>query len=172
MGLFTGILAVMGVAQAASQISAGNAASREAKYNAGLYDQQAEAIESGKKIESYQYDRKRRSLIGSITQRTAKSGFEFSGSPVLVMMDSVAQLELDRQIGQYNLDVQKSQAKGMSTMYKSKAKSAKLAGYTNAFTTLLSTAYMTNAMTVKGIGAPQQIGSQRGYRMSSGKLYT
>jgi len=57
-------------------------------------------------------------------------------------------------------------------MYKSKAKSAKLAGYTNAFTTLLSTAYMTNAMTVKGIGAPQQIGSQRGYRMSSGKLYT
>ena len=154
MGLATAALVTLGTVSAGLQLASGFAASREAKYageyNAKIYEQQAGMIEEQKGLEAYQYNRTIRKMRGTAIARTAKSGLLLSGSPLNVMIDTETQLLLDKSIGQYNLEVQKRRALSGAQYYRytgqQASKAALFGGYTNAFTTLLSTGFTAGMM--------------------------
>lgn len=128
-------------ALAASQVAGGIAQSRQSKYNAAIYNQQSQQIDIQKSLEAGQYNREKRQLVGTSIATTAKSGLTLSGSPIAVMIDSLSQLEMDKQIGQYNLEVEKRYASSAADMYKRKARYAMTAGITNAFSTTLMSGF-------------------------------
>lgn len=138
----------LGAATATSQALAGREQSKGLKqageFNALVYEQQASMVENQKKLEEMQYNRAASKIRGAVTARTAGAGFELSGSPLAILVDNETQLELDKSVGQYNLEVQKRFAlSGAQYSRQSSADQARLAkfqGYTNAFSTLLGTA--------------------------------
>lgn len=179
MGLMTSLLVGMGVATATTQVIGGMAAKDEAdynasialsesKYNASVLHQQAGMIEDQKKLQAAQANRAIRMIMGRTTAVTAAKGIEISGSPMAIMIDTRTQLEMDKLIGQYNLDVQKygviSQAEQVLRVGETRAASyrragvtARTAGYTGALSTLYQTAAYTSFDTgksaTKGKGA-------------------
>ena len=162
MGLMTTLLVGMGVATAASQIMGGIGAKKEAdynasvamseaKYNASVLHQQAGMIEEQKKLQGAQDDRAIRFITGRTVSATAGKGIELSGSPMAILVDTITQMETDKLIGQYNLDVQKygvtSQAESVirrgettAAQYRRSGKTARAAGYMGGLTTLFQTA--------------------------------
>lgn len=149
MGLEVAALAVVGAGtfKAISQIQQGKAESKairqQTDYNSQIYLQQAEMIQQQKKLQAYQDDRSRARLRGSIIARSAGGGFKFGGSPAALLVDAESQMLMDKRIGQYNYDVQKSYAESQAESLKfsgySQAYLAKRRGYTNAFSTALNT---------------------------------
>jgi hypothetical protein len=137
MGLFTAAILGITALQAGQSIIQGQAANKEAKYNAGLLDQQAANIDVQKSLEGAQYDRAKGQLVGKSISRTAKAGFNLSGSPMAVMIDSLTQLEMDKSVGQYNLDIQKRNAQMTANQYRRNGKTALMSGYSNAFSSVL-----------------------------------
>jgi hypothetical protein len=139
MGMFTALAASVlpTIATAATQFSSGQAQGRQETYNAGLYEQQAKAIDVQKVIEAGQYNRVMRRTSGSIIARTASAGLTMSGSPMAVLVDNLTQMEMDKSIGQYNFEVQKRFALSTADEYRRRGNTAVTQGYTNAFSSLL-----------------------------------
>ena len=154
MGAATAAIVGLGLITAGAQLGQGEAAAREAKYegeyNATVYEQQAGMIDEQKKLEASQYDRAIRRARSTAISRTAGAGLELGGSPVAVMIDTETQLLLDQAIGQYNLEVRKTGALSSArySRYSGKqgARAAKAAGYSNAFSTMLSTGFTAYSM--------------------------
>ena len=131
--LTTGVLL-----QAGSQIKSAGKASTEAKYNAKIKEEQARMVEAQKGLEAYQYDRAMGRAGGTLRANVGRAGITMSGSPMAVWLDMETQMELDKAVGQYNLEYQKrfniSQAEG----YYRQASNIKFQGYANAFSSLLT----------------------------------
>jgi len=162
MGAMTSIMVGLGVASAVQQFSAGNAmqveaeynaqaVTKEAKYNAGVYAEQAIMIENQKNLQASQDNRAIRFATGKHIAMTTSKGIELSGSAMAILSDTITQLEMDKAIGQYNLEVQKygvlSQAdstlrKGetMASQYRRGGATARTAGIVGGLTTLFNTA--------------------------------
>lgn len=144
----------LGAMAAYSQIQAGRQQAKEYKrqadYNAQVYEQQAQMIQQKQKIEEFQANRRIRAMEGSVIAKTAGSGFDFSGSPLAVMVDNETQMQLDKSIGQYNLEIQRryamTEASNQRYVGGQQARLAKTTGYSNAFTTILSTAATLSSM--------------------------
>lgn len=136
MGLETAF-AGLAIMQAGSSIAQGIAANNEAKYNASLYEQKVGAIGEAQKIEASKYDRLKRKMLATVSARTARSGIELTGSPLSVLIDNLTQIELDKQIGQYNLEIEKRYTQSAANLTRWQGKQAMQRGYTNAFTSLL-----------------------------------
>ena len=96
-----------------------------AMYNMANYEQMAKNVARQKEIEASQYDRAIRKTKGTSIARIAKSGVGFGGSPIDVMYDTLTEMEYDKQIGQYNLEVKRRQYQGAAQMMKMKKKVAK-----------------------------------------------
>ena len=154
MGLATAAIVGLGVTSAGLQIASGYAVRKRAKYegeySAQVYEQQAGMIESQKQLEAYQYNRAIARMRGKGIARTAKAGLLLSGSPMAVMIDTETQMLLDKSIGQYNLEVKKryalSGARYSRYTGRETGRAAVFGGYTNAFTTLLSTGFSAAMM--------------------------
>lgn len=125
------------VSQAAMQFSSGRAQKSEANFNAGLYESQARQIDVQKHIEATQYERQKRKLAGATLSRVAKSGIAFSGSPVAVLTTSLTQMDMDKQIGQYNFEMDKQYALATGQAYRRAGDIYARQGQMNAFSTLL-----------------------------------
>lgn len=138
---------VAGGFSAATQIGAGNAQAKtikkQSEYDASIYDQQAEMVKHKKEIQDYQFNREAARARGTIIAQTAGKGFQLSGSPLAILIDNETQMQFDKAIGDYNLDVEYNYAKSGATNTResgvAKSRLARTQGYTNAFTTLLST---------------------------------
>jgi hypothetical protein len=76
-------------------------------------------------------------MAGTVSARTAKAGLDLSGSPMAVMIDNLTQMELDKSIGNYNLEVQKRYALSTADAYKRQGKAAMTSAMSNAFSTVL-----------------------------------
>ena len=161
MGLMTTALIGMGVATAASQIMGGYAAKKESQYNANIFEQQANMIDSQKslqagmidqqkQLQAMQDDRAIRQVMGSTMAATAGKGIQFSGSPIAIMIDTRTQLEMDKaiglynlemdkQIGAYNLDIQKYGVQSQASAERQRGTTAMRAGVVGGLTTLLQT---------------------------------
>lgn len=145
MGLATTAILAATAFSAGSQIISGNKQSKNLKYqgqyDAQVYEMQAGMIQEQKKIEEYQYNRAGAKLRGGIVARSAGNGLLLSGSPLALLVDSESQLQMDKAIGQYNLEVQSRYASSGANYYRysgdQQAKLARATGYSNAFSSIL-----------------------------------
>ena len=144
----------LGAISAVTQMEAGQkqakAVQRQGEFNAQVYEQQAQMVLNQKKINDDQYLRQRKKMAGSIVAGAAGKGFQFSGSPLAVLTDVETQFGYDKAIEDYNLDVQKNFAQSGSSYYRETGRQqsalAKTTGYSNAFSTMLNTAYMAGRL--------------------------
>jgi hypothetical protein len=127
-----------GLISATANIKAARDASTEAKYNAKLKESQAQMIGSQKDLDNYQWDRNISRSISTFTQKIAKAGITMSGSPMAAMQSTITQMEFDKSIEQWNYDWQKRGVLSEAAAYRREAKSVKMQGYANAFSSLLT----------------------------------
>lgn len=167
MGAMTSIMVGLGAASAVSQVMGGIQAKGEANtnatairaesaYNAGVYEQQAQMVEEQKKLKLMQDERLIRFAQGKHVALTTAKGLELSGSPLAILNDTMTQMELDKAIGQYNLDVEKyalkSQADSvirrgntLAEQYRRSGSTAMTAGIVGGLTTLMQTGFQVSA---------------------------
>ncbi len=148
---------------AVSQVMAGQAANKQAKINASMYEQQAGFIDVQKELESKGFDiqkdielakytRAKAQMKSTVIAGTAKAGLDFGGSPMAVLVDNLTQMGIDEQITKYNYDMAKisneynlEQKKiGMlseASQLRFQGKTARNQAYSNAFSTLMKGAY-------------------------------
>lgn len=154
LGTASAIMLAGGAFSATTQLMGANtqakAIERQASYNAEIYEQQAAMTLEKKKIQDYQFNRQAATARGSIIAKTAGKGFDLSGSPLAILIDNETQMQYDKAIEDYNLDIERNYALSAATntrqqgAYNSRA--TKYAGYTNAFSSLLSTGAMVGMM--------------------------
>ena len=131
---------VGGVMQAGQSIQQGKEARKEANYNADLIEQKAGLIDVQAGLENSQYERLKRRYSGKSVAQTAKSGLEFSGSPMAVWIDTQTQIEMDRMIGQFNFAQQKRFTMEEAASTRRMGKYTQEAYNSQAFSTLMNTA--------------------------------
>ncbi len=142
-----GALIAGGAVSAGAQIAGGRAqaksATRMGEFNAQVYEQQAEMIKEKKKIQEYQFNRQAAFARGSIVSKTAGKGLLLSGSPLAILIDNETQMQFDKAVEDYNLDVETNFARSGAIYQRAnaaeQARLAKFTGYSNAFSTLLNT---------------------------------
>ena len=132
-----GLLTAVALAFGATQVIGGMMQKKEGDYNASVLHQQAGMIDEQKKLQFYQDDRAIRKIMGQTVATTAGKGIKMSGSPIAIMIDTRTQLEMDKAIGQYNLDVQKYGVTAQAGAEKRKGKTAMYSGITQGLTTVM-----------------------------------
>jgi hypothetical protein len=158
--ILAGTVLASGAMSAFSQAKAGNTQAKsltsQGEYNAQVYEQQAGMILEQKKLQDYQFNRNAAKTRGAGVARTAGSGFLFGGSPMAMLIDSETQMQLDKAVGDYNLDVQRNFAlSGANYQRGTAAEQAKLArstGNTNAFSTILNTGTTLGMLNMPRVG--------------------
>lgn len=136
-GAFSAVSQVMGAQTQAKAIT------RQAEYNAQVYEQQAEMVQQKKKISDVQFARQQARVRSSIVAKTAGKGLMLSGSPLAVMADTESQLLFDKSIQDYNMDIDRNYALSGAAYSRQKgamdSRLTKYSGYSNAFSTILNT---------------------------------
>lgn len=153
----TALLMAGGALSAGASIMGANSQAKsiqkQAEYNAQVYGQQAAMVMEKKKIQDYQFNRQAAQIRGSIVSKTAGKGFRLSGSPLAILIDNETQMQFDKAIGDYNLDIERNFAlSGAANTLEQGATSARntrFAGYTNAFSTILNTGTNIGMMNMK-----------------------
>ncbi len=154
LGTASALMLAAGTASAGMQVMGANqqakSMERQANYNAEIYEQQASMIQEKKKSQDYQFLRQAASARGSIVAKTAGKGFNMGGSPLAILIDNETQMQFDKLIGDYNLDVEANYARSGATNTREQgaigARAAKFAGYSNAFSTILNTGAQVGMM--------------------------
>lgn len=123
---------------AVSQISQGYAEKEEAKFNATLVDNKATLIEAQKGVEAGQYERLKASTLSTSMARIAKAGIKPTGSAAAVMLDTQTQINIDKAIGQFNLEQQKQYTMSEAEQIRRKGQQSVYSGYSRGFSTILS----------------------------------
>lgn len=160
IGTTAALMMAGGAFATGSQIMGANAQAksiqRQGEYNAQIYEQQASMIQEKKKIQDYQFNRQAAFARGSIISKTAGKGLLLSGSPLAILVDNETQMQFDKAIGDYNLDVEANYARSGAAYQRETAfqqsRLAKTTGYTNAFSTILNTGTQFGMMNMGGRG--------------------
>lgn len=147
IGTTSALLIAGGAFSAATQVVGANTQAKsiqkQAEYNAQVYEQQAAMIQEKKRIQNIQFLRDSARVRGAIVSKTAGKGLMLSGSPLAILADTESQMQFDKAIADYNLDIEKNYAtSGADYMRTSGAINSRLArfsGYSNAFSTILNT---------------------------------
>ena len=143
-GAFSATSSIIGAQQQAKAIT------KQAEYNAQVNEQQGAMIREKKKIQEYQFNRDAARMRGSIISRTAGKGLNLSGSPLAILVDNESQMQFDKAIADYNLDIEQNYATSgagyMRATGSAQSRLARMSGYSNAFTTILNTGYMAGRL--------------------------
>lgn len=109
------------------------------RYNARIAEMQAESIKVSGEFEEAKLKRQKRTLLGKQRALYGKAGvLTTTGSPLEVMADTAAQMELDIAANRYNVQVGISQALTEAAYRRKMARSYGAAGGIKATTTLLT----------------------------------
>lgn len=146
-GDLTPLLLAGGGFAATTQIGAGQAQAksikRQAEQNSQIYEQQASMVLEKKKIQDYQFNRQAAQARGMIISRTAGKGFNLGGSPLAILIDNETQMQFDKTIEDYNLEIERnfalSGSKNIRAQGVAQSRLARYTGYSNAFSTILNT---------------------------------
>lgn len=142
MGLETALLGltlVSGVTQAVGAYSSGKAAKKAADYNAAISRQEAEIAQQQAKIEIARTDKEKQRYLARQSSMYAKAGVELSGSPLLVMLDTAAEFEYEKELIDYNASIGASRAYSRAAQETYAGKVAYDEGLMKAGQTLLGT---------------------------------
>ena len=148
-----GALFALSAAQAVSQISQGYAQNAEAKLNASLLQGKASLLDVQSGIEQGQYQRLKGQTMGKSVAAAAGMGVGFSGSPMAAMLNAQTQINIDQAIAKFNMDQQKAYTLAEADQVRRQGKAAVRAGYSSAFSTILSGA--SNYVKYTSAGTPK-----------------
>jgi len=123
--------------QAYSSLKSAKNESTEAKYNAKIKTEQAGMIENKKALVGTQWDRDIGRAGGTFVSNVAYAGIEMTGSPMAAFLDMTTQMEMDKEIELYNLEVEKHGVLSEAEGYRKESKTAMQKGYINTFSNLL-----------------------------------
>lgn len=135
---FGGILLAMTAVQAINSIGKGYAEKAEANYNATIFEGQANVVQAQKEIEYGQYQRQKGQVLAKSMARVGGAGIGLGGSAMAVMLDAQTQIGIDQAIGQFNLEQEKQFRLNQASQARRGGKAAVSAGYSNAFSSILT----------------------------------
>lgn len=161
VGTATALLIAGGAASAGMSVAGGQTQSKnikkQAEANAQIYEQQAGMVLEKKKISDYQFSRDAGRIRGSIVASAAGKGLFLSGSPAAILADNESQMQFDKAIEDYNLNVERnyalSGAQNTRAQGAMNARAARSAGYMQAFSTLLNTGAQAAMMNYRPSGS-------------------
>jgi len=131
---------VGGGLKAFGQFQQGQTAEDVAESNAQILDDQADIIKQGAKLDEFRKRKQLKQFVGTQTASHAKSGVEFTGSPLDVIQDTVANAELEISIGKFNSEVASRRKKSEAGRTRFAGEAAGKAGTIGALSTVLSSA--------------------------------
>lgn len=107
--IFTETVKAIGtVGRARGQIVAGKAEAQAQRYNAAIATQEAKIVEDKKILETKRLMRRKKDILSTQRALFSKSGVLLEGSPLEVIRDTEAEIELDNLVNKYNRNVEKS----------------------------------------------------------------
>lgn len=130
-------LAGTGVAVAGT-IQSGRAQAKMAEYNAQVAKREAQVAEQNAAYEEAMHRKEGARLMATQRARYAKSGVTSSGSPLLVMEDTAAEIERDALAIRYGGNVAAANARSSATLSRLTGSQAKTASYYSAGSSLLT----------------------------------
>lgn len=130
-----------GITQARGQQQAYEGTADTKNYNQAVLEQQAGAIERAGAQEKETALRRKRAQLSAMQASVGARGLQLSGSPLLLMAESAAELELDVQNQEYNSLVEANQARSQAAIYGIEAENYRKAGKTAVRNTGISTAF-------------------------------
>ena len=128
-----------GVMTAAGQISGGRASSSAERFNASVSRANAQATRISADLDIVRQRKQAEAFKSRQRAGYAKAGVKYEGSPLEVMIDSAAQLQMDSVIMDYNARTQMSQLEQQAQQSEVSADIYKRQGYLRGAKTLLST---------------------------------
>lgn len=134
------LIAMMAISTAVSVASAvmqGQQASRAAKYNARVAENNAIAARQTAEFEEARQRQRASRVLASQRAALGASGVALEGSPLLAMADSAEQAELDALAIRYSGSVEEARHKSQAAADRLQASAARRAGYFGAATSLL-----------------------------------
>jgi len=147
---FDAAFLALSTVQAISQIGEGYAQKAEANLNATIIEGKAGLIDIQKDIENKQYMRAKGQALSEGMAVTAGQGFMPSGSKLAIMLDTQKQISLDQAIGQFNFEQEKRFTLAEADAVRRSGKAAVRAGWSNAFSSMLSGAFQYGMYTQQG----------------------
>lgn len=109
-------------------------------YNASLLEQRATARRKSQDLLEIQKRKIIKSRIGTQVAQTGASGFRFTGDPITIMADSLANAEMDIAIDRYNSEIEARGFEGQASMTRFEASQRSSQKYVSAGTSFLETA--------------------------------
>ena len=106
MAYATAIATLAGVGlQAFGQFQEGKQTQKAQEFNAQIAEEQAKFVRGGAKLEEFRARKRLKAFTGTQIAKFAKAGVAFTGSPLDVIQDSIANAELDIEVSKFNADI-------------------------------------------------------------------
>lgn len=121
------------------QIKEGQEQRQANEYNAQISEQEAGVVRQNQVLNEYRQRKQLKQDVGSMTAAVAKSGIEMTGSPLDVIKDSIANAELDIDIGKYNSEVEARGKENDARLRRYYGQQDESLSYVKAASTLLAT---------------------------------
>jgi len=133
-----GAIGMLGTGMSAmGQMQAGKQSAAASRYNAQLAIQQADATRTSGKLAEYQQNKRDAQVIGMQRAVSAKSGVSFTGSPIMVLKDSLANANLNMMVNRYNTEVEARSYESQAKIDRRMASNAESSGMMSAGATIL-----------------------------------
>lgn len=116
------------------------AAADVASYNEAIYRRNSEIIEEASALRKGLNEKRKMEYLSSLRANYGFRGVELSGSPLLVMAESAAELELDIQLEEHNSLLDAQRARSAATLSGTEATAYKKARKTVTGTGIIQTA--------------------------------
>lgn len=136
LGLITGILAAL--VSAGGVVYSAQQQKKTADYRAKLAEEAGEEVQAGTEVEKARAEREGKRLLARQRAMYAKSGVKMEGSPLEVLADTQAELDLDQMIIEHGGMSRASAYEREGMFLRQQGKSAQTAGYIGAGSSLLS----------------------------------
>jgi len=137
-----------------SQIAQGKSQNAWNQYNASVAERDAEAARQSAAYEAGLKRKEGERILGRQRALFGKAGVTFEGSPLLLMEETAANIEMDALMIERTGKLTGQRYESEATLSRMKGKSAQTTGYYGAYTTLMT-------------GASQAIGVYGNYRAST-----
>jgi hypothetical protein len=136
---FTTILSAAGIGlQVVGQLRQAKQQEQIFNYNAAVNRQQAELAQRAGDVRTERLRRERRRFLSKQTAAFAAAGVRMTGSPLQVLSDTAAEIELDIMIEDYNTRLDIMNAQSNAELNQIRAGFSRDAGFISAGTTLLT----------------------------------
>lgn len=127
------------IASAAGTLFSANQQKKMADYNAAVSENNAEMAENKAAYDAKMHNQEVRRILATQRGLYGKSGVDSSsGSPLLVMNDTVKQGAMDALAIRYGGDIAAAQQRSQANLYKMQGNNAMMSGGISAGTSLLS----------------------------------